>query len=73
MEDGIGCTSVIVFFAVWIACIVSFGPMGFMLGWMPALILSFIWPLVVALGVLAILLLVVIAVAIYLYFQFAPA
>jgi hypothetical protein len=72
--DGFGCMSVIVFLGVWIVCTVSFGPFGFMLGWMPALILAAIWPLVAALGVLAIILLIVIAVALYLYFQFfAPA
>lgn len=57
--DGGGCMSVIVFFAVWIGCMIAAGPLGFMLGWLPALVLAFIWPLVVALGVVALVIAVV--------------
>ena len=57
--DGGGCVSVIVFFVVWIGCMIAAGPLGFMLGWLPALVLAFIWPLVVALGVVALVIVVV--------------
>ena len=72
---GYGCVAVIVFFAVWIGCTIAFGPLGFMLGWMPALILAFIWPLVAALGVVAVVILaILIAIVLYLASQAsAPA
>ena len=64
---GYGCVAVIVFFAVWIGCTIAFGPLGFMLGWMPALILAIIWPLVAALGVVVVVILAIL-IAIILYF-----
>lgn len=67
-EAGSGCGDVIVFFAVWIGCTIAFGPLGFMLGWIPALILAVIWPLVAALGVVVIGLVILIAIAIILYY-----
>jgi hypothetical protein len=33
----------IVFFGVWIACAIAGGVLGFIFGWIPALILAFIW------------------------------
>ena len=57
---GGGCVSVIVFFAVWIGCMIAAGPLGFMLGWLPALVLAFIWPRVLALGVFGIILIIVV-------------
>ena len=52
--EGCGCISVLIFLGVWVACIVSFGGLGFMFGWLPALVLAFIWPLILSLGVLLI-------------------
>lgn len=43
-----------VFFVVWIGCMVAWGPMGFMLGWMPALVIALIWPLVLGVASFAV-------------------
>ena len=50
---------IIVFFVVWIAAAIASGPLGFIFGWIPALILAFIWPLAVAFGFAAVVLVVV--------------
>ncbi len=55
MDEGYGFIGVIVFLAVWIGCAIAWGALGFMLGWMPALVLAYILPLVVGLGVVVIL------------------
>ena len=55
MEDDRGSdfyfvAGIIVFFVVWIASAIAGGPLGFIFGWIPALILASIWPLAVAFG-----------------------
>ena len=56
MEDAWGClyplVGIGVFLAVWVYCAATWGGLGFMLGWMPALVLAFIWPLLLVLAVL---------------------
>lgn len=69
-EGGFGCASVIPFLIVWIIGRVSFGPLGFLLGWMSALIIAATWPLIIGLGVLAIVLIIASAIALYLYLNF---
>lgn len=57
MDDwyGIGAyiTGAIVFFGTWIVCSLTYGFLGFALGWMPAIILAgivgMLWPLAVLL------------------------
>ena len=67
MDEGYGCIGVIVFLAVWIGCSIAWGALGFMLGWMPALFLAYILPLVAYLGVVAILIGAVLLVAAILF------
>ena len=48
---------------------IGFGPFGFMLGWMPALLLAMLWPLIAALGCVVIVILVILmAILLLLYF-----
>ena len=55
MEDwydiGAWITGAIVFVAIWGYCAAAYGFLGFALGWMPAviiaIILAFLWPLIV--------------------------
>ncbi len=55
-SGGIGCLEVVIFCGVWIGCTVVFGGLGFMLGWMPAIVLAYLSPLVLLIGfVLAVL------------------
>ena len=70
MDEDSGWMGAIVFFGVWIGCTVGFGPLGFMLGWMPALILAMFWPLIAALGcvVIVVIVILVILIAILLLF-----
>ena len=69
MDEDQGCVGVIVFFVVWIGCTIGFGPFSFMLGWMPALLLAMLWPLIAALGCVVIVILVILmAILLLLYF-----
>ena len=40
--------SILIFLSVWIGCMFAGGLLGFMLGWLPAIILGYIWPLILA-------------------------
>jgi len=60
-EDEIyGLVVVLVFVGVWVGCTMAFGAQGFLLGWMPAMILGLCWPFVVGLLVLGALLVAIV-------------
>jgi hypothetical protein len=66
MDEDSGWMEAIVFLAVWIGCTIGFGPFGFMLGWMPALILAMLWPLIAALGCVVIVIVVILIAILFL-------
>jgi hypothetical protein len=68
MDEGQYWIAVIVFFVVWIECTIGFGPLGFLLGWAPALILAMLWPLIAALGCFVIVILVILMALLFLLY-----
>lgn len=66
MDDsyGVGAfiTGLIAFVWIWIYCSLTYGFLGFALGWMPAMILGWVlgllWPLVALLLIIAVLVII---------------
>lgn len=71
MDEEAGCMFGLVFLGTWGACTLAFGPLGFLLGWAPALILGAIWPLLIALGAIALIVVLLLGGALFLWVYYS--